>query len=49
MHRLIMNAPLGMLVHHMDHDGLNNRRANLMLVTRGEHNKLHPRSTAIYQ
>lgn len=31
MHRLILNAPDGMVVDHIDHDGLNNCRANLRL------------------
>ena len=32
MHRLIMNAPKGLFVDHIDGDGLNNRRNNLRLV-----------------
>ena len=34
MHRLIMAAPEGLEVAHIDGDGLNNRRDNLRLVTR---------------
>ena len=33
MHRLIMNAPSGIEVDHIDHCGLNNQRLNLRLAT----------------
>lgn len=33
LHRLIMDAPEGMFVDHKHHDGLNNRRGNLRVVT----------------
>jgi HNH endonuclease/AP2 domain len=33
MHRVIMQPPSGMAVHHIDRNGLNNRRANLRIVT----------------
>jgi hypothetical protein len=33
MHRQIMNPPRGMLVHHLNHDGKDNRKANLRIVT----------------
>jgi hypothetical protein len=33
MHRVIIEAPDGMFVDHIDHDGLNNRRANLRLAS----------------
>lgn len=36
MHRLIINAPDGMDVDHVDGDGLNNRRSNLRIATRSE-------------
>jgi len=33
MHRLLMNAPANMVVHHINNDGLDNRRANLEVTT----------------
>lgn len=36
MHRLIMNAPPGMEVDHLNRDGLDNRKANLRVVTATE-------------
>src|SRR5690606_3942325 len=33
MHRLIMSPPEDMVVDHIDHDGLNNRRKNLRVCT----------------
>lgn len=36
MHRLIMDAPDGVDVDHIDHNGINNRRNNMRLCTRSE-------------
>jgi hypothetical protein len=36
MHRIIMNAPPNLEVDHVNHDGLDNMRANLRLVTGAE-------------
>jgi len=37
MHRLILQAPSQMKVHHINHNTLDNRIDNLMLVTEREH------------
>jgi len=36
MHRFLMDPPAGMLVDHVDGDGLNNTRANLRVCTRSQ-------------
>jgi hypothetical protein len=38
MHRVLISPPPGMQVDHIDGDGLNNRRANLRIVTAAQNN-----------
>jgi len=39
MHNEIMNPPKGMVVDHIDHDGLNNQRSNLRICTPKENRR----------
>jgi len=39
MHRIIMNAPKGMEVDHIDHNGLNNQKYNLRICTKCQNNR----------
>lgn len=41
MHRLILQPPKGLIVDHINHDGLDNRRSNLEVVTYSENFKRH--------
>lgn len=43
MHRLIMGAPKHFHVHHKNKNGLDNRKANLVLITPDNHKLEHPR------
>jgi hypothetical protein len=39
LHRWIMNAPAGMVVHHKDGNGLNNTKSNLEIITITQNNR----------
>jgi hypothetical protein len=39
MHRVIMNPPLDLLVDHENHNGLDNRKANLRIATHAENSR----------
>ena len=36
------NAPSGKVVHHLDDNKSNNTRANVRIISKSEHNKVHP-------
>ena len=40
-HRVLVNAPKHLVVHHKDEDPTNNAIENLELMPRGEHTRLH--------
>ena len=44
MHRVIMNTPKGLQVDHIDHNGLNNQKANLRNCTHGQ-NQMNRKSS----
>ncbi len=39
LHRILLDAPKGLRVDHIDHDPLNNRRTNLRIVTASQNNQ----------
>lgn len=41
MHRVIMNCPNGMFIDHIDHNGLNNQKSNLRIVTNRQNIQNH--------
>lgn len=45
MHRLIANTPSDMVCHHRNRNSLDNRRANLINVTKEDHKLLHWNNT----
>jgi len=52
MHRFIMNAPRGRIVDHRNHEGLDNRKANLRFATHSQNccnKKILKKGTSIYR
>ena len=45
MHRVIMGAPTGMMIDHIDGDGTNNRRSNMRIATHAENMRNRRMST----
>jgi hypothetical protein len=44
MHRVLMNAPKGMVVDHIDNQGLNNQKSNLRVCTQSQNCRNTPKS-----
>jgi len=49
MHRMVAHTPANMICHHRNRNSLDNRRANLINMTREEHNLLHRNNTLLIQ
>lgn len=51
MHRLLLNAPAGMVVHHKNNNGLDNRRENLELTSQSYNLRAarHDRVVGVHQ
>jgi len=54
IHRLVMNAPKGMMVDHIDHNTLNNQKSNLRICThtqnqQNQKNRQHGRGSSKYK
>ena len=41
MHRMLMHTPRALVVHHINHNGLDNRKKNLLNITRDQHTEIH--------
>ena len=48
MHRFIMNPPQDLVIDHMNHDRLDNRRSNLKICTQFENSQNRTRAKATY-
>ena len=53
LHRVLLNCPSGMVVHHLNHNELDNRRANLRIVTysenAGDQHKTRRPTSSVYK
>lgn len=43
MHRLVMGNPKGLHIHHINGNGLDNRKENLVILTSSEHSRVPKR------
>ena len=44
MHRWILNAPDDMVVHHLNHNSLDNRKTNLIILSASDHSYYHAKT-----
>lgn len=49
MHRMILNAPDGVVVDHINHDGLDNRKSNLRICTHSDNSRNRKQSKDKYK